>query len=105
MSDSVCSASVVVGGEVSSGLAGVPVVPEGGGEREQSLGDSGLQARHGVSAVLFERELAFDRVDDRLDPLPDAAETAEACWLVFAVGAEEERVEFAHQRFELFAGE
>src|SRR6266511_1102858 len=85
MSDSVCGVSVVVDGEVAAGVADLPVVPEAGGEREQALGDAGDQAGHGVGAVLFERELAFDRVDDRFDPLADAAEAAEAWLLVFAV--------------------
>src|SRR5712691_11383401 len=90
MIDSVCSGSVVVGGEVAAGLAGVPVVPESGGEREEALGDPGDQSGRGVGAVLFERELAFDRVEHGFDRLPDAAEAAEAGGLVFAVGAQED---------------
>jgi hypothetical protein len=48
--------------------------------RANTLGD--------VAAVVLERELALGGVDDRLDPLPDAAERAEARALVAAVGAE-----------------
>jgi len=69
------------------------------------LGDAGDEAGDGVGSVVFERELAFDRVDDGLDPLPGAAEVAEAGWFVFAVGAQEDRSQFARQGFELSAGE
>src|SRR3954449_3684561 len=89
MTDSVWGCgSVVVGGEVAAGVADVPVVPEDGCEREQALGDAGEQSGHGVRAVAFERELTFDRVDDRLDPLAHAAKAAEARLLAFAVGAQ-----------------
>src|SRR5438034_2769507 len=102
MSDSVClGGSVVVGGEVAAGVSGVPVVPGAGGEREQALGDAGDQTGHGVCAVVFEGELALDGVDDRFDPLAYSAEVADAGWFAFAVGAQEERAEFAHQRLEL----
>src|SRR6266566_3762279 len=64
MTDSVwAGVSVVVGGEVSSGDAGLPVVPEAGGEGEQTLGDAGDQVGHRVGAVVFERELAFECVE------------------------------------------
>jgi len=106
MIDSVCwGGSVVVGGEVSSGLSGVPVVPEADDEDEEALRDAGAEAGHGVGAVVFERELAFEGVEDRLDPLADAAEVAEAGLFVSAVGAQEDRSEFAHEGLELFAGE
>jgi hypothetical protein len=89
MTDSVWGlGSVVVGGEVTAGVAEVPVVPEAGSERKQALGDARDQAGHGVGAVALERELAFDRVDDRLDPLAHTAEVAEAGRLVLAVGAQ-----------------
>ena len=47
MIDSVCWVSVVVGGEVSAGLSGVPVVPEACDEREEALADAGDQAVRG----------------------------------------------------------
>src|ERR1035437_1417411 len=111
MIDSVWVGSVVVGDEASdwvvevAGFPELPVVPDAGSEREQSLSDAGDQAGHGVRTVAFERELAFDRVDDRLDPLANAAELAESGLLVFAVRASEDRAQLEHQRFELFAGE
>src|SRR5260221_13761123 len=99
MSDSVWVGSVVVVGEVAAGrvdLAGVPeqpVVPDAGGEGEEALADPGPDAFGDVAAVVFERELAFERVVDRLDPLAHSAELAEPFGFVFAVGADELRVQ------------
>ena len=45
-------------------LAGVVVVPDGGGEGEESLHDAGEDALLAVSGVAFEAELAFQRVVD-----------------------------------------
>src|SRR3990170_1807713 len=102
MSDSV---SVVVGGEAAAGLAGLPVVPDADGECEDALADACPDAGWGAAAVAFERELAFDRVDDRFDPLADAAEGAVAGLFVAAVGAQEGARERGDDLFELFAGE
>ena len=84
---------MVVGGE-GSFVAGVdlPVVPDGGGEGEQALADACPDAFGDVCAVVFEGELAFEGVVDRLDPLAYGAELAEPCGFVFAVGADELRV-------------
>lgn len=62
--------SVVVGGERSQdGLAAVMVVPDRGGQREESLQDSDGDALRAVAAVLFQAELAFQGVVDRFDDL------------------------------------
>jgi hypothetical protein len=45
---------VVVGGEVSAGVVGVPVLEDGGAEGEQSSGDAADQAGEGAAAVAFE---------------------------------------------------
>src|ERR1700712_4399264 len=106
MSDSVREGGlVVVGDEMTAWLADVPVVPEAGGEGEQALADAGHQAGHRDRAVLFEGELALERVEDALDPLADLAEAAEAGLLAFAVWAPEDRAQLGHQRFEVLAGE
>src|SRR5438046_9443987 len=76
--------SVGVGGEVAAGVADLLVVPQAGGERQQSQADAGGDAERGAAAVTLEREGVLERVDDRLDPLADAAEVAEAGWLVLA---------------------
>ncbi len=90
MSDSVrMDGSVVLGDEMAAWVADVPVVPEAGGEREQALRDAGDEALQGASAVAFDRELVLAGVDDRLDPLSDAAERTEATWFVAAVGTHE----------------
>jgi hypothetical protein len=46
-------------------------VPDGGGHRQEALGDAGADAFDAGGAVQFEVELAFQRVVDRLDELPD----------------------------------
>src|SRR5436190_228836 len=98
------SDSVVVGCEVAAGGAGLPVVPAAGGECEQPLGDAGDESLQGAGAVSLERELAFGRLDDRFDPLADAAERAEARLFVFAVGAQQLRAEAGDQLLEFLAG-
>jgi hypothetical protein len=52
-------------------------VEDGGGEGEQASGDAADQAGEGAASVAFERELVFERVEGRFDPLVDAAERAE----------------------------
>jgi hypothetical protein len=54
--------------------------------------------------VVFEVELAFEGLVDRLDPLADSAEVAVAVGLVFAVRTEQGRP-MASVIFELRAGE
>src|SRR5439155_951498 len=111
MTDSVCTGSVVVDGEVASGgvdLAGFPeqpVVPDAGGEGEYSLANACPDALGDVAAVVLEGELALERVVDRLDPLADPAELAEAWLLVPAVGADELRIKRGDDPLELLAGE
>src|SRR3954470_23177885 len=64
--------SVVVGDQRScDGLSGGAVVPDGGGEGEQSLRDTSGHACQAAPAVQFQVELAFEGVVDRLDQLPD----------------------------------
>jgi hypothetical protein len=41
-----------------------------------------------VGAVALQRELVLELVEDRLDPLPNAAQVAEPRRLVAAVGAQ-----------------
>jgi len=60
---------VVVGGEVAAGLAELPVHRAGGGEGKDALADACPESVEGVGAVVFERELALEGVDDRLNPL------------------------------------
>ncbi len=56
--------------------------------------------------MLFEAELAFEGVEDGLDPLSDAPEPAEAGLLVFAVGADQRCAEvLGDEPFEVAAGE
>jgi hypothetical protein len=86
---------MVVGDERSFvGCSDEPVVPDPGSEGEESSGDAGVDAGDGASTVVFESELALHRVEHRLDPLADAAEFAEAGFLVTAVGTDEVGAEF-----------
>src|SRR3954454_24317196 len=69
--------SVVVGGQGSHDrLAGVPVVPDRGGQGEDALQDPDGDAGDGPAAVLFEIELAFEGLVDRFDALPYGPEQA-----------------------------
>src|SRR6185437_10183949 len=88
------------------GRACGPVVPDGGGHGEQSLGDAGVDAAGGAAAVAFQVELAFEGVVDRLDPLADPADGPVAGCLVAAVGADQVQPEAAgDQVLELPSGE
>ena len=61
---------VVVGQQRSSdGLACVVVVPDGGGHGEDALEDADQDTGGGAACVLFEVELSFEGVEDRLDAL------------------------------------
>src|SRR5215218_11179707 len=95
---------VAVGGEVAAGVTDRFVVPEAGGEGERALSDAGGDAAEGSAAVAFERELVFERVEDRFDPLARAAERAEAERLVVAVGAHEPAAEIGDELLELASG-
>lgn len=48
--------SVGVGGEVAAGVVDLLVVPQAGGQREQSQADAGADAECGAAAVTLERE-------------------------------------------------
>ena len=63
--------SVVVGEQGSGGswLVGGLVVPDGGGEGEESLQDACGDAWAGASSVAFEAELGFEGLVDGLDDL------------------------------------
>src|SRR5215470_18539484 len=99
--------SVVIGGQRPlDGLAGGPVVPDGGGQGEQPLGDAGVDAGGGAAAVAFQVELAFEGVVDRLDPLADPADGPVAGRLVAAVGPDQVQPEVAgDQVLEVLLGE
>ena len=84
--------SVVVGGERSEhGLVAVVVVPDRGGEGEESLEDAHGDALGAVAAVVFEAELGFEGVVDRFDDLTEASQLgcAAAAGLVGAGRADE----------------
>src|SRR5690349_20312865 len=96
---------VVVGGEGSlAWRCGGPVVPDGGGQGEQPLGDAGEDAVRGAPAVAFEAELAFEGVVDRFDPLPASAQVAVPVRLVAAVGAQQVHAQGGDLPFDLPPG-
>ena len=56
--------------------------------------------------MIFEAELALEGVEDGFDPLPDAAESAEAGFLALAVRADQRRAQIlGDERFEFPPGE
>src|SRR6266702_1337874 len=111
MTDSVCTGSVVIADEVTSGLVGLacfpeqPAVPHAGGEGEHALADARPYAFGDVAAVVLEGELALGGVVDRLNPLADGAELAQTRLLVLAVGADERGIQGGDDLLELRARE
>ena len=66
---------MVVGGEgPEDGLVGVVVVPDGGGEGEESFQDPDQDTLRAVAAVAFEAELGLEGGVDRLDDLAQGLE-------------------------------
>src|SRR5664279_164865 len=64
--------SVVVGNErAQNGSLAVVVVPDGSGQSQQSLQDSGHNAVRRVSSVSLQVELALQGLVDRLDELTE----------------------------------
>src|SRR5438067_559505 len=95
-----------VGGEGAAWLAELPVEVDGGVEGEDAGGDSAEEAGRCLCEVVFEPELVFERVDDRLDPLPDLPDwRGGTVWLVGPVGAQQQSTELADGVLEVGAGE
>src|SRR5512139_2589213 len=101
MNDSHSQGSVVVGDQAATGLADLPVVPDGRPEGEQPLADARPEPVHPVGAVTLQGELVLELVEDRLDPLANGAERAVAGRLVAAVGAQEGAAEASDQLLDL----
>src|SRR5437899_1341024 len=86
--------SVVVGNQGTLlGSVDPPVPPDARSECQQPLGHPCHDSTWSAGAMLFEGELAFEGVDDALDPLADRAERALARRLILAVGAEQSRTQ------------
>src|SRR5215469_5061904 len=98
--------SVVVGNRGTL-LRGVdlPVPPDAGSKSQQPLGDPRHDASRGTAAMLFERELPFEGVDDALDPLPDRAQGAVASRLILPIGTEQSGSQLSHSRLQEAVGE
>jgi hypothetical protein len=60
-----------------------------GGQRESTDDDSSEQAGHRARAAAFEGELAFERVEDALDPLAHRAQRAVPRGLFAAIGTDQ----------------
>src|SRR5499427_412197 len=100
------SDSMVVGNQGTLlGGTDLPVPPDPGAERQQPLGDSRHNPGRGTAAVLFERELSFEGVDDALDPLADRAQGAVASRLILAIGTEQSGSQLRHSRLQEAVGE
>ena len=83
-------------------MTAVVVVPDRGGEGEESLEDPHGDALGAVAAVLFEAELAFEGVVDRFDDLTQRAQLAGAAprSLVFAGRADQFDAVLGEEAFE-----
>jgi hypothetical protein len=85
---------VVVGDERAVWLhAQLPVEPDAGGQGEQALDDPGVDPGRGATTMLFQAKLAFEGVDDRLDPLAHRPQRPEPGRLVAAVGTHQHRAQ------------
>src|SRR5512133_4225591 len=101
MSDSeVVGCSMVVGSEVAAWPAELLVEPQHRGQGEQTLGDSDPDPGNAAPAVLFQAELAFERVDDALDALADPAQVPMTDRFVATVGPDKDRLQLADLAFE-----
>src|SRR5680860_859533 len=105
MTDSQSRGSVVVGDQAAPRVADGPVVPDAGTEGQQSLDDARAQPADRVGAVALQRELVLELVEDRLDPLANPAEFAEAGCLVTAIGAQEGAAQKLDELLDLGPGE
>jgi hypothetical protein len=72
---------------------------------DDALADAGEYAVGGAPAMAFQAELAFEAVDDGLDPLAHAAEVAEPGLFVAAVRTQQGRAHRGDDGFEVDAGE
>src|SRR2546429_1342467 len=96
---------VAIGAEAPARLTDLGVMPEPGGEGEESQPDAGAQARECAGAVALEAELSLAGPKDRFDPLAHAPERSEWEWLVLAIGTKELGSAIGHPALELGAGE
>src|SRR5437867_1268909 len=95
-----------VGRECAGRKVELPVEADAGTEGEDARADACEYPFRCAPAVAFEQELVFERVDDRLDPLPDPADRR--LWAVGLVGAARAQkpvAELAYGLLELGAGE
>src|SRR5512132_3838793 len=83
----------------------LPVEPDRGRQGQRPLGAPDPGALDGVGAVAFQAELVFEGVDDRFDPLADAAQVAEPGGLIGPVGADQPGVQVGDGLCEPAAGQ
>ena len=96
-SDWVVTGSVVIGDQRALVLgAELPVEPDRRGQGQQPLGDPGVDPGWGAAAVLLQTELAFEGVDNRLDPLAHRPQAPEPGRFVAAVGPHQHGAQAGH---------
>src|SRR5512144_1784377 len=91
MSSSTGSGGVV--GECAWWSAEAVVEADRCGEREEALADAGVEAVQRAGAVAFEGEDVFERLEDRLDPLPQRRRVGAAAGLVASARPDDRRLE------------
>ena len=66
--------------------ADLPVVPDGGVERQEALDDPRPEPGRDASAVAFEAELVLQGPDDGLDPLTQLGTRSPCSWRLEVLG-------------------
>src|SRR5207342_2277560 len=95
-----------VGGECTRRPAELPVEVDGGGQGKDPRDDAADEAVGSLGEVVFEPELLFERVDDRLDPLADGPDRGRcSLWLVTSTGTQQQPAELGDSLLEVGAGE
>lgn len=80
-------------------------MPDGCGEGEESLAGAGEDSGRCPASVLFQAELAFERVENGLDPLTDTGQSAVPYRFVLPVRAHQMDPRSVKVRLELPPGE
>src|SRR5918911_3979501 len=81
--------------------ADLPVPPDPAGQRQQPLGDPGIDAGQGAATVAFQPKLVFEGVEGALDPLAPATQRPMPVRFIGTVRPQQARAIANDQLFEV----